>query len=147
MRSRSIKKKISFVLVGILFTGVFHAYSISSSRKIVNKFISNNDLSIIAQSGDYTLASDKESTFFLFSEDYINDKVDVYIEVEQVTRDEVAKVIRKADGAIKVIESNGYLVLNVWQFLGDWYFVKTPKGKYYNISYKIGSIPALIDDF
>ena len=122
-------------------------YANSTTRKAANKYISEKGLSIIARSSNYTLTSDKEGIFFLLSEDSFNDKVDIYIEIEQVTRDDVSKTISNASGANKVIESNNYIVINAWQFIGDWYFVKTPKGNFYNVSYKIDSITALLDDF
>lgn len=122
-------------------------YANSTTRKAANKYISEKGLSIIARSSNYTLTSDKEGTFFLLSEDSFDDKVDIYIEIEQVTRDEVSKTIKNASGASKVIEKNNYIVINAWQFIGDWYFVKTPKGNFYNVSYKIDTIAALLDDF
>lgn len=138
-------KRIIIFLFGILFTGMLYANS--TTRKAANKYISEKGLSIIARSSNYTLTSDKEGIFFLLSEDSFNDKVDIYIEIEQVTRDDVSKTISNASGANKVIESNNYIVINAWQFIGDWYFVKTPKGNFYNVSYKIDSITALLDDF
>lgn len=138
-------KKILIIFYVILYTELLYANS--TTRKAANKYISEKGLSIIARSSNYTLTSDKEGIFFLLSEDSFNDKVDIYIEIEQVTRDDVSKTISNASGANKVIESNNYIVINAWQFIGDWYFVKTPKGNFYNVSYKIDSITALLDDF
>lgn len=139
-----MKKKI-IILLYLLFT--VSLFANPTTRKVVNNFISEKNLTIIVRSGDYTLTADEKGTFFLFSEDFLYDKVDIYMEVEKVTRDEVSKIVREADGASKVIELNNYIVLNAYQFIGDWYFVKTPKGNYYNVSYKLLSIPAILDDF
>ena len=126
-------------------------FAVDLTRKARDKNISQNGYTILCTDDDYTLVSDNNGSFFIYWETWTN-RVRIYAESGQVTKDYVAEKMREASSSRKIIESRGYTVYRVDKglFSNSYYFVKTPKGNFYSVSNEIRVIDAqgdsLIDE-
>ena len=143
-------KKITLLMVFMCFA--MTTFANDMTRKARNKNIAQNGYSVICNSGDETLVTSQNGSFYLYYENWLTDDVVIYAESGQVSKEYIASKMREASSSRKIMESQGYTVyyVNMGLFSDTYYFVKTPKGNYYSVSREVKRIHAdgdsLIDE-
>lgn len=126
-----------------LLTVTFTLFAESLTRNTVKKDIGKRNLTILAQNSDYTLAKDRNGTFYFYSENWLTTDVYIYKEREEVSRSFVMDKLNSAESSSKVMTGE-YTVyrIDMGFFLQTYYVVLTPRNKFYRVDEKINTIHA-----
>ena len=138
-----------FTIIAMMFTVLTSfVYADSSlTRKSVIKDAEKNNFSLLARQENYSLYADKNGIFYFYDENWFFDKVYVYTESGQVTKEDVQQKMKESERTSKIIDKN-YVVYEVSKgfFSSCYYYVKTPKGNFYSVSKSVKSIEAGADN-
>lgn len=138
-------KKNQIILLLLFVSTILFANDLT--RKARDKDIRNNSYVLLCESksGNTSLVSSKNGTFYLYYENSLFSDLDVYVEDMRVTKDFVSQKMDVAVSSKKIISDCGYTVYLVetgYIFGESYYFVKTPKGNFYSVSKKLKTIHA-----
>lgn len=138
-----------FTIIAMMFTVLtsFVFAESSLTRKSVIKDAEKNNYSLLARQEYYSLYADKNGIFYFYYENWLFDKVYVYTESGQVTKEDVQQKMKESERTSKIIDKN-YVVYEVSMglFSSSYYYVKTPKGNFYSVSKRVKSIEASADN-